>query len=137
MNCRVSSFTLKEPTLEVVPVAGSRTSMAPALVANLPPPPGITRTSSPTGRHLFGPVNVIGVWPQFLDESGRIDMALPVRQWRDVLAVIAQAVPDIEIGLAVLLLVGHGFFGMGAAQAAGLRGAVRVNDLSLGQKLEG
>src|ERR1039457_4422586 len=24
-------------------------------------------------RHLFGQVNVIGVWPQFLDESGRID----------------------------------------------------------------
>src|ERR1039457_1248707 len=26
----------------------------------------------PTGGHLFGQVNVIGVWPQFLDESGRI-----------------------------------------------------------------
>src|ERR1039458_9535130 len=37
----------------------------------------------PTGRHLFGQVNVIGVWPQFLDESGRIDMALPERQWRE------------------------------------------------------
>src|ERR1017187_4878740 len=60
----------------------------------------------PTGGPLFGKVYLIGVWPQSLDESGRIDMALPVRQLQDVLAVIAQAVPDIEIGLAVLLLVG-------------------------------
>src|ERR1019366_7759785 len=50
MNCRVSSFTLKEPTLEVVPVAGSRTSMAPALVVNLPPAPGRTWTSSKSAR---------------------------------------------------------------------------------------
>jgi hypothetical protein len=32
----------------------------------------------PTGGHLFGKVDVIGVWPQFLNKPGGIDASLPV-----------------------------------------------------------
>src|ERR1019366_2381971 len=81
MYCRVSSFTLKEPTLDVVPVTGSRTSMAPALVVNLPPFPGNTCTSSKSfqvGGFHFEPSGAGRVVVVLHHDAFRIRQAAPV-----------------------------------------------------------